>query len=305
MRPTFLSMEPAMTTLGLNARSLFLPACLVALAALLFATPAPAQKPPVHTNTDNHMTNLKGYGLQQYMNSHFGAAAPARPSSPKSYAAPQRSTVQVSPLPYSHAVPHGVAVQPYATVGPAPVAARLNAVVPRPAVPAPPAEIQPVAFVIAHLPPGADLWIEDTQMFSDVQKAEVTMVTPALEKGKWYTYTATVRWVEDGKWVGQMHTFDVRVGDIHHLEVTPSTAPSVQKEIAASLAKLDKADRAAAEKQKFCAVQDTIHLGSMGAPVKVAVKGTDVFLCCPACKVGAEKNPNQTLKTAEQNKDKK
>jgi len=290
-----------MSRLASLVGGLLLPAGLVTAAGAV----AYAQSPNSHPNTDNHMTNLKGYGLQQYMNSHFGAAAPARPASPHAYAAPQRSVLQVSPLPYPHAVPHGVVVQPYATLGPTPTSAPAGAGAPRADVPAVPAEIQPVAFVIAHLPPGADLWIQNELMFSDVQKAEVTLVSPPLEKGKWYTYTARVRWVEDGKWVGQMASFDVRAGDIHHMEVTPNTAPSVQKEIAASMAALAKADRTAAEAQKFCAAQDTIRLGSMGPPVKVTLKGKEVFVCCPACKATAEKNPDLTLKTAEANTGKK
>jgi hypothetical protein len=119
-----------------------------------------------------------------------------------------------------------------------------------------------------------------------------------LEKGKWYTYTARVRWLEDGKWVGQMHTFDIRAGDIHHLEVTPSTAPAVEKEIAAGLAGLPAADRTAAESQKFCAIQDTIRLGSMGAPVKVTLDGKDVYLCCKGCVDAAKKNPEKTTEKA-------
>lgn len=253
-----------------------------------------AQKPSGHPNTDNHMTNLKGYGLQQYMNGQFRGTPPARPSSPTAHAPPQRTTIQVSPLPYYHAVPKGVAVQPQATAGPDPVSVPPDAAALRGAIPALPAEAQPVAFVVAHLPPGADLWIEDKQMFSDVKLPEVMMVTPPLERGKWYTYTARVRWLEEGKWVGQMHMFDLRAGDIHHMEVTPSAAPSVEKEVAASLAGLPPADRKAAEAQKVCAVQDTIRLGSMGAPVKITLDGKDVFLCCKGCEAAARKDPAKT-----------
>ncbi len=258
-----------------------------AVAVLGFAAPAPAAPP----------TDLKGYGLQQYLAGQGGGSTPARPAynQPSAYARPQRSILQVSPLPYQHSMTQAM---DGTVLAPSPAASPPGAVGQRPAA-AQPAGQQPVAYVTAHLPPGADLWIEEKVMFSDVQKAEVTLVTPPLEAGKWYTYTARVRWVEDGKWVGQMHTFDVRAGDIHHMEVTPSTAPSVEREIAANLAGLSPADRKAAEGQKFCVVQDTIRLGSMGAPVKVTLDGKDVYLCCKGCEAAARKAPEKTKSSAE------
>lgn len=292
---------------------------------------------PVTAQNAETLANLKGYGLQQYMNGKgSGSSRPARPSydAPHAYAAPQRSVLQVTQYPYQHAVPKtvtfnpapvaqpvvvaftapvaqppvGVVVaqqhaHPQIVYGPAPVQLPPDAVVQRAVVvaPLPAVEIKPVAFVEAHLPPGADLWIEEKLMFSDVQAAEVNLVTPPLEKGKWYTYTARARWMEDGKWVGQMHTFDIRAGDIHHLEVTPSTAPAVEKEIAASLTGLSAADRKAVESQKFCAVQDTIRLGSMGAPVKITLDGKDVYLCCKGCEAAARKDPEKAKTSAVKN----
>lgn len=265
---------------------------------------------PVAAQNAETLANLKGYGLQQYLNGRGGSGGsrPARPAynTPHAYAYPQRSVLQVSPQPYQHAVTQAFdySAPPAASqivYGPAPVTLPPAAVVQRPVTVALPAETQPVAFVEAHLPPGADLWIEEKLMFSDVQKPEVTLVTPPLEKGKWYTYTARARWVEDGKWVGQMHTFDIRAGDIHHLEVTPSTAPAVEKEIVASLAGMSPADRKAAETQKFCAVQDTIRLGSMGAPVKITLDGKDVYLCCKGCEAAARKDPEKAKTSAVKN----
>jgi hypothetical protein len=242
------------------------------------------------------LANLKGYGLQQYLNSNRGGGSmPARPRAYTEYAYPQRSVVQVSPLPYQHAVPPAYVFGPQVVQSPAPVILPAQTVVQRVEIPAPPAETKPVAFVQAHLPPGADLFLEDKLVISDAKLPAYDLVTPPLEKGMWYTYTARVRWAEDGKWVGQMHTFDIRAGDIHHLEVTPSTAPSVEKEIAAGLAGLPAADRKAAVSQKFCAVQDTIRLGSMGTPVKVTLDGKDVFLCCKGCVDAAKKTPGETL----------
>jgi hypothetical protein len=60
------------------------------------------------------------------------------------------------------------------------------------------------------------------------------------------------------------------------------------------LAKLSDEDRALAEKQRICPVSDE-PLGSMGVPVKVTVKGQDVFLCCAGCKDAIEENPDEYL----------
>ena len=79
----------------------------------------------------------------------------------------------------------------------------------------------------------------------------------------------------------------------------------MEKEVAANLAKLSPADRKAAEAQKTCAVQEGVRLGSMGPPVKVTVKGKEVFLCCAGCRTPALKDPDKTLKTAGQAADKK
>ena len=64
--------------------------------------------------------------------------------------------------------------------------------------------------------------------------------------------------------------------------------------IAAALAKLSDEDRAAALKQKTCPVSGQL-LGAMGTPVKVTVKGKEVFLCCPGCKPAIEKDPDKYL----------
>jgi hypothetical protein len=45
----------------------------------------------------------------------------------------------------------------------------------------------------------------------------------------------------------------------------------------------------------YCAVQDRIKLGAMGAPVKIMLNGKPVFLCCSACKKRAESNPEGAL----------
>jgi YHS domain-containing protein len=66
---------------------------------------------------------------------------------------------------------------------------------------------------------------------------------------------------------------------------------NAEDEIAQALAKLeDPSDREAAKKQEVCPVSDHA-LGSMGAPVKVAHDGKDLFLCCESCKEEFEKDP--------------
>ena len=67
-----------------------------------------------------------------------------------------------------------------------------------------------------------------------------------------------------------------------------------QSKIAIALSKLSPADRAAAEKQKICPVTGQL-LGSMGRPLKVTVKGRDVFLCCQGCVATIRKDPDKYL----------
>lgn len=74
----------------------------------------------------------------------------------------------------------------------------------------------------------------------------------------------------------------------------PATAPAATSapgagdqtqatEIEAAFASLSIADRAAASEQKICPVGGG-PLGAMGTPVKVAVAGQDVFICCESCR---------------------
>jgi hypothetical protein len=68
---------------------------------------------------------------------------------------------------------------------------------------------------------------------------------------------------------------------------------------AAPVAKDDKpaltdADKALIERQKLCLVANE-PLGSMGTPVKVNVKGRDVFLCCEHCREAVLKDPDKYL----------
>lgn len=70
----------------------------------------------------------------------------------------------------------------------------------------------------------------------------------------------------------------------------PASAPVAKEDKPA----LSEADKALVEKQKLCIVANE-PLGSMGTPVKVNVKGRDVFLCCEHCRESLLKDPDKFL----------
>lgn len=72
------------------------------------------------------------------------------------------------------------------------------------------------------------------------------------------------------------------------------------KDASAELAKLPPAERAAAEAQKYCAINNTGLLGSMGAPIKLEIDGKPVYLCCGGCTKKAQANPAATLAKVEE-----
>jgi hypothetical protein len=247
------------------------------VAVLALAPAAPTQPPPA---------DLKGYALQQWMMKQYlnkGGTVPPRPATTAPPVYPRRSTIHMAILPGRPDEAVNVAV-----FGPAKVTA--------------PAD---VAAVMAHLPPGADMWIQDVPVVSDESRPVSEITFPTLEKGATYNFTVRARWVEDGKWVTQTHTFPIRAGEIHCVKIAPNNTPDADKAVADNLARLDPADQKTAAGQKFCAVQDTVRLGSMGPPVKVSVKGKDVYLCCEGCRAAALKDPEKTAKTAEVNREKK
>lgn len=153
-----------------------------------------------------------------------------------------------------------------------------------------------VAILIAHLPESAQIWFqgEPTRQRGTTRYYE----SPSLTPGKNYTYSVVLQWYEDGQWVSQMHSFPIHAGDVHCIDIIPSSAEEVEKEVAASLANLGPSERQAAEAQRFCAVQAGIRLGSMGTPVKAMVQDQPVFLCCKGCLERAQSNAAQTLETA-------
>jgi len=91
----------------------------------------------------------------------------------------------------------------------------------------------------------------------------------------------------------------------HTTEAAKTDEATDEAEIRENLATLSPEDRKLAEAQKYCAVQTKDRLGGeMGTPVKIMLKGQPVFLCCGHCKKDAEKDPDKTLATVAQLKQK-
>lgn len=65
-------------------------------------------------------------------------------------------------------------------------------------------------------------------------------------------------------------------------------------EVVKAFSQLSDADRKSVLAQKMCPVADK-KLGSMGEPVKVTVKGQDVFLCCASCEDAIKNDPDKFL----------
>ena len=61
-----------------------------------------------------------------------------------------------------------------------------------------------------------------------------------------------------------------------------------------TIRQLPEADAELALVQKMCPVSDE-PLGSMGVPIKMDVKGRDVFICCAGCKGAVEDDPDAIL----------
>ena len=82
---------------------------------------------------------------------------------------------------------------------------------------------------------------------------------------------------------------------VEPLSVKPSASLNEEAEIAVALAELAPDDRKQAEAQRFCVVAEDSRLGSMGAPIKLMIKGQPVFLCCEGCEGEALSDPEATL----------
>ena len=90
------------------------------------------------------------------------------------------------------------------------------------------------------------------------------------------------------------NTDDIQVG----AAIKPSEVAVEQSgqhaEITKAMAELSAEDRALALKQKVCPVSGEA-LGTMGAPLKMDVKGHAVFLCCEGCKDKLLASPDEYL----------
>lgn len=79
---------------------------------------------------------------------------------------------------------------------------------------------------------------------------------------------------------------------------TSAKQAETEAKIRAQLAKLSAEDRALAEKQRFCPVQEE-RIGSMGVPPKVLLDGKPVFICCKACHDDLQAKPAAMLAKVE------
>jgi hypothetical protein len=89
-----------------------------------------------------------------------------------------------------------------------------------------------------------------------------------------------------GKAVSQAHSHDSHSSPVDQTK---------EAKISAVLDKLSPEDHKIAVSQKYCAVMATERLGAMGAPIKLDIKGTPVFVCCKGCEKKAIKNPDEIL----------
>jgi uncharacterized protein (TIGR02231 family) len=75
----------------------------------------------------------------------------------------------------------------------------------------------------------------------------------------------------------------------------PGADAAMMTKVRAAMAKLSPEDRAMAETQKFCAIDQDSLLGSTGPILKVMCKNQPVFLCCKGCEAEAKAHPEETL----------
>ena len=69
--------------------------------------------------------------------------------------------------------------------------------------------------------------------------------------------------------------------------------------IAAAMSELSEEDRILAERQEICPVAN-MRLGSMGAPKRVLVNDTPVFICCEGCRKRLLNEPDKYLTMLEE-----
>ena len=79
----------------------------------------------------------------------------------------------------------------------------------------------------------------------------------------------------------------------------PEEAPEDTEAIAAAMSELSEEDRILAERQEICPVAN-MRLGSMGAPKRVLVNDTPVFICCEGCRKRLLNEPDKYLTMLEE-----
>ncbi|MCE9530304.1 MAG: efflux RND transporter periplasmic adaptor subunit [Planctomycetes bacterium] len=77
--------------------------------------------------------------------------------------------------------------------------------------------------------------------------------------------------------------------------IRPSALEDTDNKILTEMKKLSPADRALAQAQKFCPVQQDTRLGSMGPIIKLEFEGKPVFICCGVCDKAAKADPSTML----------
>ena len=133
---------------------------------------------------------------------------------------------------------------------------------------------------------------------ADRKLAEAQRFCPMMEYSRLGAMGTPVKLVIDGKPV-----FVCCKGCVDDAkEHGAATLKMAQKlaEASAVLAKLPAKERAAAEAQKYCAIQSKNLLGSMGTPIKLDLKGKPVYLCCKGCTAKAQADPAATLAKVEE-----
>lgn len=111
--------------------------------------------------------------------------------------------------------------------------------------------------------------------------------------GKWMCRSAMVGLIAIGAIIALGIWATPAYSDNHSTNTTAVT------EEPPGFALLPEMDRKHALDQKFCPVMGT-ELGKMGPPIKVTIDGYDVFVCCDACKMAVERDPEKYLKKAEE-----
>jgi hypothetical protein len=83
-------------------------------------------------------------------------------------------------------------------------------------------------------------------------------------------------------------------GEVDASAVQEEFDQAMTSEIEASFAALSVEDREKATKQRICPISEE-PLGSMGTPLKVAVAGHEVFICCEGCEQPLKNDPTTHL----------